>query len=73
MALRKKQLVDGDLTVPDSVAVDPYEVCYKYLKDFRKATLVGTETEVMCDHINDWDENHPESAARLSEIINRYS
>ncbi|XP_044765634.1 histone deacetylase 6 isoform X2 [Coccinella septempunctata] len=71
MALRKKQLEDGDLPIPDSVAVDPYEICYKYLEDFRKTTLVGTETEVMCDHKNDWDENHPESAARLYEIINR--
>lgn len=71
MALRKKELVDGKLSVPDSVTPDPYEFCYKYLEDFRRATLVGTETEVMCDHKNDWDEKHPESAARLSEIINR--
>ncbi|KAK9889890.1 hypothetical protein WA026_008692 [Henosepilachna vigintioctopunctata] len=71
VALRKKQMDEGGYMENEKSAPDPYEMCYKYLSTCRKGTVVGTESQIMIDHKNDWDENNPENPSRLLEIINR--
>ncbi|KAL3289654.1 hypothetical protein HHI36_023063 [Cryptolaemus montrouzieri] len=71
MALRKKQIEEGALSVSSHSAPDPYELCYKYMNDSRKPTAVGTEIQYMADHKNVWDDAHPENPERLQEVINR--